>query len=169
MRLVKFLCGLAALTALLFSATATTSVAATPYPVNLHLRAHQQVEFDPNWLFEAQPCFVALGDLTEVFNGEAHALASGIDDQGDLIPPLHVQKTVTESVLFVPYDSTLPTYTGRSTVHTNNLEDSPNAGFTNTTVLRGSDGSHVLLHETLHILVKPSGIVLFIDHRHANC
>jgi hypothetical protein len=70
---------------------------------------------------------------------------------------------------FDPYDPTLPTYSGHATVHTTNFENSPNAGFTNTVVLRGTDGSHVLLHQDVHILVKPSGIVLSVDHTHARC
>jgi hypothetical protein len=140
-----------------------------PYSVNLHLVAHKAVEFDPNWLFDADPCFVATGDLTEVFNGAAHALAAGIDDQGNFVAPLHVEETVEESVLFDPYDPALPTYSGHATVHTTNLEDSPNASVTNTVILRGTDGSHLQFHEDLHIVVTPTGIVVFVDHRHARC
>jgi hypothetical protein len=168
MRLLKVLCVPSFVAALVFG-TAGTSLADGPYTVNLRLHAHKAIEFDPNWLFEAEPCFVTTGDLTEVFNAEAHALAAGIDDQGNFVAPLHVEKTVEESVLFVPYDPTLPTYTGHSTVHVTNFEDSPNAGFTNTVVLRGTDGSHLLLHQDVHILVKPSGIVLSVDHAHARC
>jgi hypothetical protein len=103
----------------------TTALAASPYPVNVHVVTHQAVEFDPNFLFDAAPCFVAVGDLTEVFNAEGHALAAGIDDQGNFVPPLHVQQNVEESILFDPYDAALPTYTGHATVHTTNTEDSP--------------------------------------------
>lgn len=85
------------------------------------------------------------------------------------MPPLHVEKTVEESLLVVPDDAMLPTYTGHSTVHVANFEDSPNNGFTNTVVLRGTDGSHLLFHENVHILVKPSGIELFVDNVHAQC
>jgi hypothetical protein len=168
MRLVKLLC-VPAFVAALIVGPAGTSLADGPYTVNVRLHAHKAIEFDPNWLFEAQPCFVATGDLTEVFNAEAHALAAGIDDQGNFVAPLHVQETVEESVLFDPYDPTLPTYSGHSTVHVTNFEDSPNAGFTNTVVLRGTDGSHLLFHQDVHILVKPSGIVLSVDHAHARC
>ena len=63
-----------------------------------------------------------------------------MDDQGNLVPPMHVAKTVEESLLVVPTDPRLPTYTGHSTVHVTNSEDSPNAGFTNTITLRGTDG-----------------------------
>ena len=62
-----------------------------------------------------------------------------------------------------------PTYSGHSTVHTTNSEDSPNAGFTNTVILRGTDGSHLVFHENLHIVVKATGVDLFVDHRHASC
>jgi hypothetical protein len=147
----------------------TAAVAASPYPVNIHVVTHQAVEFDPNWLFDAAPCFVTRGDLTEVFNAEGHALAAGIDDQGNFVPPLHVQQTVEESILFDPYDPALPTYTGHATVHTTNLEDSPHAGFTNTVILRGTDGSHLLFHQVVHILVKATGNVLSVDHQHARC
>jgi hypothetical protein len=78
-------------------------------------------------------------------------------------------ETVEESVVFDPYDPALPTYSGHATVHTTNLEDSPNASVTNTVILRGTDGSHLQFHEDLHIVVTPSGIVVFVDHRHARC
>jgi hypothetical protein len=168
MRPTRIVCVLAVVGAAIGGQSAT-AFAASPYPVNMRLHAHQSVEFDPNWQFDAQPCFVATGDLTEVFNAEAHALAAGIDDQGNFIAPLHVQETVEESVLFVPYDPALPTYSGHSTVHVTNLEDSPHAGFTNTVVLRGTDGSHLVFHEDLHINVKPTGVDLFVDHMHATC
>jgi hypothetical protein len=143
--------------------------AAGPNPVNVHISTHQAVEFDPNFLFDASPCFVTRGDLTEVFNAEGHALAAGIDGQGNFLPPLHVQQTVEESILFVPKDRTLPTYAGHATVHTTNVEDSPNAGFTNNVILRGSDGSQLIFHENVHVLVKPSGNVLSVDHKQARC
>ena len=146
-----------------------TTFAAGPYPVNIRVHAHQALEFDPNWLFDGAPCFVATGDLTEVFNAEGHALAAGIDGGGNFIAPMHVESTVEESVLFDPYDPALPTYSGHATVHVTNFEDSPNAGFSNTIVLRGTDGSHLLFHEDLHINVKSTGVALFVDHKHARC
>ena len=94
-------------------------------------------------------------DVTEVFNVEAHVL--------------HVEQTREESLLVVPRDSTLPTYTGHSTAHVTNLENSPNAVSTNTITLRGTDGSHLLSHENVHILVKANGIDLFVDNAHASC
>jgi hypothetical protein len=168
MRPTKFL-GVVALIGVVIGGRSVTASATSPYPVNVRLHGHQEVEFDPNWLFDAAPCFVATGDLTEVFNAEAHALATGIDDQGNFIAPLHIQETVEESILFDPYDPTFPTYTGHSTVHTTNLEDSPNAGFTNTVVLRGTDGSHLVFHQDLRINVTPTGVELFVDHQHASC
>ncbi|MDT7545711.1 MAG: hypothetical protein QOE99_1821 [Actinomycetota bacterium] len=146
-----------------------TALAAGPYPVNVDIHAHQAVEFDPSFFFDAAPCFAAIGDLTEVFNGEAHALAAGLDSQGNFLPPMHVQKNVEESVLFDPVQPGLPTYSGHSAVHVTNFEDSPNAGFTNTVILTGTDGSHLLFHEDVHILVKATGIVFFVDHKHARC
>jgi hypothetical protein len=54
-------------------------------------------------------------------------------------------------------------------VHVTNFEDSPNAGFSNTVILRGTDGSKLLFHENLHLLVKASDIVFSVDHMHASC
>jgi hypothetical protein len=147
----------------------TAALAAAPYPVNVHVSSHQALELDHDFLFDAAPCFVAVGDLTEVFNAEGHALASGIDADGNFLPPMRVQQTVEESVLFDAYGQGVPTYSGHATVHTTNDENSPHAGFTNTVVLTGTDGSHLLFHEDLHILVKASGVVLAVDHQHAQC
>jgi hypothetical protein len=149
--------------------TAVTSFAGGPYTVNQHINAHKEIEFDPNWVYEAEPCFVAVGDLTEVFEAEAHALAAGIDEEGNFVAPMHVEKTVTESVEFDAYDPALPDYTGHSTVHLTNFEDSPNAGFTNTVTLTGTDGSHLIFHETVHILVKSTGITLVVDRVTVSC
>jgi len=151
------------------SSTALTALAGNPYSVNIHLNAHKALEFDPNWLFEARPCFVAVGDLSEVFNAEAHGLAAGIDDDGNFVEPMHIHENVEESILFEPYDPSVPTYTGHATVHTTNTETSPNAGFTNTVILFGSDGSSLVFHQTFHILVKADGITMVVDHVHAQC
>ena len=167
-RAFKFLVATAFVAALI-AGTATTSLADSPYTVNMTLHSHKGVEFDPGFLVDASPCFVTTADVTEVFNGEAHVLAAGIDDQDNFVSPLHVEKTVEESLLVIPLDPTLPTYTGHSTAHVTNFEDSPNAGFANTITLRGTDGSHLLFHENVHVLVKPSGIDLFVDNVHARC
>jgi hypothetical protein len=168
MRSVKLLFA-AAVASAVVGGTAATSRAESPYTVNMTLRAHKGIEFDPGFLVDASPCFVTTADVTEVFNGEIHVLAAGIDEQGDFVPPLHYEKTVEESLLVIPDDPTLPTYTGHSTVHVSNFEDSPNAGFTNTIVLRGTDGSHLLFHENVHLLVKPSGVEVFVDNVNASC
>jgi hypothetical protein len=78
--------------------------------------------------------------------------------------PLHIEDTREESLTIIPHDPSLPTYTGHSTAHTTNLPTSPNAVSRNTITLRGTDGSHLLSHENVHLLVKPSGITLFTDH-----
>ena len=144
------------------------SFAGSPYTVSIHISAHKELEFDPAWHIES-PCYDAVGDLSEIFNGEAHVLAAGIDAQGNFVAPLHVEKTVEESILFVPYDPSIATLSGHSTVHVRNFEDSANAGFTNTVVLTGSDGSHFVFHEDVHILVTPSGIEFFVDHQQVHC
>jgi hypothetical protein len=69
--------------------------------------------------------------VTEVFNVEIHAHAAGVDADDNLIPPLHVQQTREESLLIIPTDPTLATYSGHSTSHVSNPENSPNAVSTN--------------------------------------
>jgi len=152
-------------------ATAASATAERTFPVNLTIREHKAIEFDPGTPVDASPCFVTTADVTEVYNVEVHVLASGIDDQDNLIPPLHVEQTREESLLVVPTDPTIATYTGHSTAHETNPPDSPNAVMTNTITLHGTDGSQLLMHENVHILVKANGINLFVDHAfaHVNC
>jgi len=168
MHVVRLL-SLAAFLAALVGGMAPTSLADRTYPVNLTLRTHKAIEFDPGFLVDAEPCFVTTADVTEVFNVEVHALAAGIDEQDNLIPPLHVEQTREESLLVVPEDSTLPTYRGHSTAHETNPPDSPNAVSANTITLHGTDGSNLISHENVHILVKANGIDLFVDNVHASC
>ena len=153
-----------------FGGMAATSSADSPYTVDITLSAHKAFEFDADVPFDT-PCLVASADVTEVFNEHVHILASGIDNQGNLVEPLHIEDAREESLQIVPTDPALPTYTGHSSAHTPNLETSPNAGTTNTITLRGTDGSHLLSHENVHVLVKPSGITLSVDNFHveANC
>jgi len=159
---------LAAAVVALAGAGTATSIAAGPYPVKVTLRGHKEIEFDPR-VVVGEPCFVATADVTEILNGEVHVFASGFDEQGNFLPPLHAEKTVEESLLVVAADPTLPTYKGHSTVHVTNAETSPNAGFTNTITLHGSDGSNLVFHENVHILVKPNTIDLAVDHVHFSC
>ena len=147
--------------AMFVGGTAASTLAGSPYMITERIHAHKVLEYDPGFVWDA--CFVATGDLSEVFNGQAHIIAAGIDEEGNFIPPLHYETTVEESVLFQPLDATLPTYTGHSTVHVRNFIDSSNAGYTNTVVLRGSDGSHVVWHEDVHLRVTSNGLVI-VDH-----
>jgi len=152
-------------------ATAASSSAERAFPINLRFSQHNEVEPDPGTFIDASPCFVGTADVTEVYTEEVHAIASGIDDQDNLIPPLHAEQTREESLLIVPTDSTLPTYTGHSTAHETNPPDSPNAVMTNTITLHGTDGSQLLMHENVHILVKANGVNLVVDHEfpHTTC
>jgi hypothetical protein len=52
-----------------------------------------------------------------------------------------------------------------------NPENSPNGLSTNTITLHGTDGSQLLMHENVHILVKANGVDLFVDNAfaHVNC
>jgi hypothetical protein len=170
MRSVKLLC-VTGVVAALMGATAAGSSAERTYPVNLTFREHKAIEFDPGTFIDAPPCFVATADVTEVYNLEIHALASGIDDQDNLVPPLKVEQTREESLLIVPNDPTLPTYRGHSTAHVRNPENSTNGVSTNTITLHGTDGSQLLMHENIHILVKANGADLFVDNAfaHVNC
>ena len=152
----------------LIGGSAATSRADSPYAVNMTEHAHKGIEFDPG-LVDASPCFVTTADVTEVFNGEFHILAAGFDDQGNPLPPYRFEKTVEESLQIVPDDPTLPTFTGHSTMHQSNFEDSPNATITNTIQLRGTDGSHLLFHQNVHIVIKENGVDLFVVNVHASC
>jgi hypothetical protein len=138
--------------------------------VNFTLHEHKAIEFDADVPFDT-PCLVTSADVTEVFNEQVHILAAGIDNEGNFVEPLHIEDAREESLLIVPNDPALPTYSGHSTAHTTNLETSSNTGTTNTITLRGTDGSKLLSHENIHVLVKPSGITLFVDNFHvqANC
>jgi hypothetical protein len=169
MRAVRFLC-VTAFVVSLVGGTAASSSAGSPYTINVTERVHKTIEFDAAVSFDT-PCLVATTDVTEVFNEQVHILAAGIDDQGNYLEPLRIEDAREESLLIVPNDPTLPIYTGHSSAHTTNLPTSPNAVSTNTIVLRGTDGSHLLSHENVHLLVKPSGIDLFVDNFNvqANC
>jgi hypothetical protein len=152
-------------------ATAAGSSAERTFPVNVRFSEHKAIEFDPGTFIDASPCFAATADVTEVYTVEVHALASGVDDQDNLIPPLHAEQTREESLLIVPNDPSLPTYRGRSTAHETNPPDSPNAVMANTITLHGTDGSQLVMHENVHTLVKANGIDLSVDHvfAHVNC
>jgi hypothetical protein len=149
-------------------ATAASSSAERSFPVNLRFSEHKAIEFDPGTFIDAAPCFVGTADVTEVYTEQVHAIASGIDDQENLIPPLHAEQTREESLLIVPTDPRLPTFTGHSTAHETNPPDSPNAAMTNTITLHGTDGSQLLMHENVHILVKANGFNLLVDHEFAH-
>jgi hypothetical protein len=157
--------------AALMGATATSSSAERTYPINRTLHMHKAIEFDPGFPVDASPCFVTTADVTEVYNVELHVLASGIDDQDNLVPPLKVEQTREESLLVVPNDPTIPIYRGHSTAHVRNPENSTNGVSTNTITLHGTDGSQLLMHENIHILVKANGADLFVDHAfaHVSC
>jgi hypothetical protein len=157
--------------AALVGATAASSSAERTYRINLRFSEHKAVELDPSVPIDAPPCLVTTADVTEVYTVEVHVLASGVDDQDNLIPPFHVEQTREESLLVVPNDPTLPAYTGHSTAHVSNPENSANGLSTNTITLHGTDGSQLLMHENVHFLIKGNGIDLFFDHEfaHVHC
>src|SRR3954463_8140280 len=68
-----------------------TALAASPYPLNVDVHAHQRLEFDQNFFFDGAPCFATTGDLTDDFNVDAHAIAADVDAQGFFLPPMHIQ------------------------------------------------------------------------------
>ena len=169
MRITRALmCGLVVVGSIV--AAAPGASAGTPYPVNMRVNMHKVVEVYPDWVFET-PCFRSVGVLTEVVTAQAHVVAAGIDPStpSGWIAPYHATETVTETILFEPYDPSHPTLTGRASVHVTNEQDNPNAGFTNTVLLRGSDGSRYVFHENVHVLVKPNGIDLTVWNRQPHC
>lgn len=168
MRLTRFVATTAVVAALVGGA-APASLATSPYPVNFAIQMHKVIEFDPSTFVDAGSCFQTTADVTEVFNIEIHALAAGVDDQQNLIPPIRAEQTREESLSIVPQDPTLPIYTGHSTAHVTNPPDSANAVSTNTITLHGTDGSNLISHENVHILIKPNGIVLAVDNMKFSC
>ena len=155
--------------AALVAGSATTSLAESPYPVHVNVNLQKQIEFDQATFVDAGSCFQTTADVTEVFNVEVHAIAAGVDADENLIPPLHAEQTREESLLIVPTDPTLPTYSGHSTAHVTNPDDSPNFGGTNTVTLHGSDGSNLTSHENIHVLLKANGVDLVVDNMKFSC
>jgi hypothetical protein len=88
---------------------------------------------------------------------DIHGIAAGVEANENLIPPLHAEQTREESLLIVPTDPTLPTYSGHSTAHVTNPDDSSNFGGTNTVTLHGSDGSNLISRENIHVLARRTG------------
>ncbi len=117
------------------------------------------------------PC-MGEGTITTTENGVFHVTAAGIDDQGtpdpeddQFIPPYHVTGTFTGTVVAVPDDPSLPTFTGHFTQWFGENSNTKNfaATFTFTVIGRGSDGSTLKFHETAHFSVSAQGATLEFD------
>jgi len=118
------------------------------------------------------PCLDAPATITTTGNGVFHVTAAGIDDNGTsdpdddtFIPPSHVTGTFSGTVVAVPDDSSLPTFTGHVTqwFGENSNRQNVAATFTFTVILKGSDGSVIKFHETAHFSATPAGATLEFD------
>jgi len=99
--------------------------------------------------------------ITTTENGVVHLTAAGLDANGDPIPPYHITGTFTGTVVAVPDDPSLPTYTGHFTTWFG--ENSNAKSFvdtdTFTVIAHGSDGSIIKFHDTFHVTVNAQGQV----------
>ncbi len=108
------------------------------------------------------PCSGVPGTVTLTYNGVFHVTMDTSTGTG------HFTATQTGDFVFVPDDSTQPTYTGHFTIW-----DGANVNFTNFTAtdtfnLRGigSDGSVLAFHMDDHITINATGVVVSFDHMH---
>ena len=108
----------------------------------------------------AEPCSGALGTLTLTYNDVFHGtmLANGTS---------WFTGTITGTLLFVPVDSSNPSYTGHFTQwfgDENNLRNGVEASTFNVNAT-GSDGSHLLYHENDQAALNANGVVtVSFDH-----
>src|SRR5947209_6552071 len=104
------------------------------------------------------PCMGGLGTLTITQNDVFHVtmLANGTD---------WLTGTATGTLVFVPDDSSLPTYTGHFTSWFNENDNLKNGNetFTFSVHATGSDGSSVTYHEVAHFSVSATGVTVSFD------
>ena len=111
----------------------------------------------------AQPCSGALGTLTLTYNDVFHGtmLANGTS---------WFTGTLTGTLLFIPVDSSNPTYTGHFTQwfgDENNLKNDVEPSTFNVNAI-GSDGSHLVFHENDQAAMNANGVVT-VSFQHAFC
>jgi hypothetical protein len=121
------------------------------------------VEVMPPGPDSAQPCSGALGTLTLTYNDVFHgtSLANGTS---------WFTGTLTGTLLFIPVDSSNPTYTGHFTQwfgDENNLKNDVEPSTFNVNAT-GSDGSHLLHHENDQAAMNANGVVT-VSFQHAFC
>lgn len=104
------------------------------------------------------PCTGVPGTLTTTVNDVFHGtmLANGTD---------WFTGTITGTFLFVPDDSSQPSYTGHFTQWFNQNDNlrNGNSTFTFSVHGTGSDGSSLTFHEVAHFSVSATGVVVFFD------
>ncbi len=109
------------------------------------------------------PCTSSNGTLTITYNGVAHGtvLTSGIGAGTGWFT-----FTATGTAVFVPFDPTQPSFTGRFTVWDGQSINLKNFAGTDILVVHatGSDGSSITFNDVFHGTVSASGIVIFFDH-----
>src|SRR6266545_5810805 len=152
------------LAVLFLGVTAGSARASKPVTVTFHEKNATESFHD------VIPCLEggAGATITTTENGVFHVTAAGIDDQGTpdpeddvFIPPYHITGTFTGTVVAVPDDPSLPTYTGHFTTWFG--ENSNAKSFvdtdTFTVIAHGSDGSIIKFHDTFHVTVNAQGQV----------
>ena len=111
----------------------------------------------------ANPCSGALGTLTLTYNDVFH---------GTMLPngTSWFTGTLTGTLLFIPVDSSNPTYTGHFTNWFGD-ENNQRNGVEHSTFnvnATGSDGSHLLFHENDQAATNANGVVT-VSFQHAFC
>jgi hypothetical protein len=111
----------------------------------------------------ANPCTGDLGTLTLTYNDAFHGtvLANGTS---------WFTGTITGSLVWVPDDSSKPTYTGHFAQwfgDENNLKNDVEPSTFNVTAI-GSDGSHLVFHENDQAATNANGVVT-VSFQHAFC
>ena len=104
------------------------------------------------------PCTGAPGTVTITYNGVFHTTTLPNGNS-------HFTVTQTGDFVFVPDDSSLPTFTGHFTFWAGFNSNNKNAAstFTFTVHGTGSDGSVLKFHVTEHFSVSASGVVIMFS------
>jgi hypothetical protein len=107
-------------------------------------------------------CREDLGAYTVTVNvrGVFHVTAAAIDEEDNFVPPYHVTRTVTGTVVLVPSDGTGPTFTGRFIDRGGESEMITHSTGTQMFSVRvmGSDGSRASLHLLSHYTINANGV-----------
>lgn len=104
------------------------------------------------------PCLGVPGTITLTYNGVFHVT---VNKAGDL----WATGTETGSLIAVPLDTSLPTYTGHFTAWFGTSDNNQNSVDHSTFSIRatGSDGSTITFHDTAHMSTNANGVILSFD------